>query len=54
MGLAGASMPGFRLIPSEERLDLTEYVRFLAVRGEFRQLMLDVAYDEEELPDPEE
>ena len=53
-GLSGSSMPDFRLFPSEFRHDLVEYVCYLAMRGEFEQSMLDDAYDQEELPDPEE
>jgi mono/diheme cytochrome c family protein len=53
-GLAGSSMPGFRLLSEEIRSDLVEYVRWLAIRGEFEQLALDLAWDEEELPDFEE
>lgn len=50
-GLAGSSMPSFRLLPEETRWDLVEYVRYLALRGEFEQTMLDWAWTDEELPD---
>jgi mono/diheme cytochrome c family protein len=53
-GLSGASMPDFRLLSEEKRWDVVEYVRYLSIRGEFEQLMLDSAWDEEELPDSEE
>jgi len=53
-GLSGASMPDFRLLSEEKRWDVVEYVRYLSIRGEFEQLMLDLAWDEEELPDAEE
>jgi len=53
-GLAGASMPGFPLLPEEFRWDVVEYVRYLSMRGEFEHSMLDSAYDEEEEPDAEE
>lgn len=53
-GLSGSSMPEFRLLSEETRWDLAEYVRYLAVRGAFEQLMVDLAWNEEELPDAEE
>lgn len=53
-GLSGSSMPEFRLLSEETRWDLAEYVRYLSVRGSFEQLMVDLAWNEEELPDPEE
>lgn len=53
-GLAGSAMPNFRLIPEELRWDLVEYVRYLSMRGEFEQMMLDLAWSEEELPDAAE
>ena len=53
-GLAGSSMPGFVLLSEEIRWDMVEYVRYLAIRGEFEQLALDLAWDEEEIPDMEE
>lgn len=53
-GLAGSSMPEFRLLSEERRWDLVEYVRYLAVRGEFEQRALDYAWDEEDLPDFDE
>jgi mono/diheme cytochrome c family protein len=52
-GLAGSSMPDFQLLPEATRLDLVEYVRYLALRGEFEGLVLDAAWEEEELPDAE-
>ena len=52
--MSGASMPDFRLLSEEKRWDVVEYVRYLSIRGEFEQLMLDTAWDEEELPDAEE
>ena len=53
-GLTGSSMPDFRLLPRERRLDLVEYVRYLAIRGEFEQLSVDFSWDEEELADLDE
>lgn len=53
-GLAGSAMPSFALLNDEQLWDLVEYVRWLALRGEFRQTMLDVAWDDEEHPDPAE
>ena len=53
-GLAGSSMPEFRLLSEERRWDLVEYVRYLAMRGSFEQLMLDLAWEDEEVPDPDE
>ncbi|MFT7662417.1 MAG: mono/diheme cytochrome c family protein, partial [Planctomycetota bacterium] len=53
-GLKGSSMPDFRLLSVELRWDLTEYVRYIAIRGEFEQLMLTLATEDEEIPDPEE
>ena len=47
-------MPPFPLLPEEVRNDLVEYVRYLAVRGEFEQLLLDLSWDEEELADAQE
>ena len=53
-GLEGSSMPDFRLLSEELRHDLSEYVRYLALRGEFEQLALDLSWDEEEPADLEE
>lgn len=53
-GLAGSSMPEFRLLPEGVRLDLVEYVRWLGARGEFEHLLLDLAWEDEELPEPDE
>jgi mono/diheme cytochrome c family protein len=53
-GLTGSSMPGFGLLPEATRLDLVEYVRWLGARGEFEQLVLDLAWEDEELPEPDE
>jgi len=53
-GLAGSSMPGFRLLPEELRWDLVEYVRWLSMKGEFEQMMLDDAWENEEIPDAED
>ena len=47
-------MPGFRLLSEEKRWDLVEYVRWLSIRGEFEQMMVDWAWSDEELPDPDE
>lgn len=53
-GLVGSAMPSFRLLPEEKRWDVVEYVRWVAIRGEFEQVMLDIAWDDGELPDPDE
>lgn len=53
-GLAGSSMPEFRLLSEEIRWDLVEYVRYVAMRGEFEQLLLDLAWEDEELPEADE
>lgn len=53
-GLSGSSMPHFRLLPEETRRDLVEYVRWLGVRGEFERMLLDHAWDEEELAPEDE
>lgn len=53
-GLAGSAMPEFRLVNEEKRWDLVEYVRWLSMKGEFEQMMLDDAYENEELPDAKE
>lgn len=53
-GLVGSSMPAFRLLPEATRLDLVEYVRWLGARGEFEQLALDTAWEDEELPETAE
>ena len=53
-GLAGSSMPDFRLVAEERRWDLVEYVRYISMRGEFEQQALNDAWDEEELPDFED
>jgi len=53
-GLAGSAMPEFRLVNEEKRWDLVEYVRWLSMKGEFEQLMLDDAYENEEIPDAQE
>jgi mono/diheme cytochrome c family protein len=53
-GLVGSSMPEFRLLPEATRLDLVEYVRWLGAKGEFEQLVLDLAWEDEELPEPDE
>jgi len=53
-GLGGSSMPGFRLLSEEKRWDLVEYVRWISIRGEFEQMMVDWAWNDEEIPDPDE
>lgn len=48
-GLAGSSMPEFRLLPESDRWNVVEYVRYLAVRGEFdRYLVTAFEQDAEE------
>ena len=46
-----SATPEFRLVNEEKRWDLVEYVRWLAMKGEFEQLMLDDAWENEELPE---
>lgn len=53
-GLAGSSMPTFQLVSEQKRWAVVEYVRYLALRGEFEQLMLSSAVEDEELPDARE
>jgi mono/diheme cytochrome c family protein len=53
-GLAGSSMPNFELLAEQIRWDLVEYVRYLTVRGEFERMLLDAAWEEEELPGEED
>jgi mono/diheme cytochrome c family protein len=53
-GLAGSSMPSFRLLPEEKRWALVEYVRYLSMKGELEQVLLDDAWENEELPDAAE
>ncbi|MFT4538396.1 MAG: cytochrome c oxidase cbb3-type subunit I/II [Planctomycetota bacterium] len=53
-GLAGSAMPAFNLVPEQKRWDMSAYVRYLSLRGEFEQLMLDLARDDSELPDADE
>ena len=54
VGLAGSSMPSFKLLTDERRMDIVEYVRYIALRGEYEQMLLNVSIDDEELPDPAE
>ena len=53
-GLAGSAMPDFRMLPEEKRWDVVEYVAWLSVRGEFEEMMLKFAWEDDELPDPTE
>ncbi|MBM3978008.1 MAG: cytochrome c [Planctomycetes bacterium] len=53
-GLAGSSMPSFKLWNAHARESVVEYVRYLSMRGEFEELALQLARDDEELPDPAE
>ena len=53
-GLVGSAMPEFRLLPEEKRWDVVEYVRFLAIQGEFEQTLVREALGFEEWPDPDE
>lgn len=53
-GLSGSSMPDFRLVSLETRWDLVHYVRYLAIRGSYEQLLLDIAWEDEELPEPDD
>lgn len=51
-GLAGSSMPQHELLPEALRWEMVEYVRYLAMKGEYEQMLLDYAWNEERLPDP--
>ena len=53
-GLSGSSMPPFHLVSQEIRYDIVEYVRSLAIQGRFEELFLELAADDEELPDADE
>jgi len=53
-GMVGSAMPRFFLLPEEKRWDIVEYVRYLAIQGEFEQTMLDLAWTDEAAPDPDE
>lgn len=53
-GLSGSSMPDFRLVSEERRWDLVEFVRYVAIRGWFEQLMLEEAQSVEGLPEAQE
>lgn len=53
-GLPGSAMPSFRLWSGEARAAVVEYVRFLSIQGEFEELALQLARDDEELPDAAE
>jgi len=53
-GLAGASMPHFKLLTEERRWDVVEYVRYISLRGEFEEQLVTFSADDEELADPEE
>ena len=45
-GIPGTSMPSFRLLPEDQRQALVQYVRYLALRGQFeRNLILFVKTD---------
>ena len=50
-GLAGASMPHFKLLTEERRWDVVEYVRYISLRGEFEELLLTFSEEDEELAD---
>ncbi len=53
-GLSGSSMPDFRLVSEERRWDMVEYVRYVAMRGEFEEMALEFAWEDEEIPDLDE
>jgi len=53
-GLSGSAMPPFNLLPEQKRWAIVEWVRYLSMRGEFEQLLVDLTYSDEELPDAEE
>lgn len=53
-GLVGSAMPAFRLLPEEKRHDVVEYVRYLSIRGEFEQTLLEWTDLDGEFADPDE
>ncbi|MCB9915646.1 MAG: cytochrome c [Planctomycetes bacterium] len=53
-GLAGSSMPSFKLLTDERRKDVVEYVRYIAMRGEFEEMLLSITIDDGSLPDAKE
>ncbi|MFT7669089.1 MAG: mono/diheme cytochrome c family protein [Planctomycetota bacterium] len=53
-GMAGASMPHFKLLTEERRHDVVEYVRYISMRGEFEELLLSFCVDDEEFTSAEE
>lgn len=53
-GLTGSSMPDFRLLSEERRKDVVEYVRWLAIKGEYEETFLTLAWTDEEWPDADE
>ena len=42
-GIAGTSMPSFRLLPEPERIALVEYVKYLSIRGEVERMLIGEA-----------
>jgi mono/diheme cytochrome c family protein len=53
-GLAGASMPHFKLLTEERRWDVVEYVRYISLRGEFEEALATFSDDDGELADADE
>lgn len=52
-GLKGSAMPSFFLLSREKQRDVVEYVRYLSMQGEFERIALDIAWEDEEVPDME-
>ena len=52
-GVTGTSMPSFDRLSREDVAAVTEYVLALTYRGQLEQLLAEIAFDEEELPDEE-
>lgn len=47
-GVPGTAMPSFAFLSDDERASLIEYVRYLAIRGEFELFLMRLVVDEEE------
>lgn len=48
-GIPGTSMPAFRLLPEDELHAITEYVRWLAMRGEYENVLAETGIGAYEL-----
>ena len=45
-GVPGTAMPSFSLLPNSEVESLIEYVKYLSIRGEMEQKLIDYVYNE--------